>query len=78
VEKSEARLQDMQELRFTAREGLTQMYDWEHVTDQYVEVFETLAKKKQLSPKRYKEKKEVEKQLSPKRYKEKKEVETAS
>lgn len=60
VERAEARLQDMQELRFTAREGLTQMYDWEHVTDQYVEVFETLAKKKVLSPKRYKEKKEVE------------------
>lgn len=60
VERAEARLQDMQELRFTAREGLTQMYDWEHVTDQYVEVFETLAKKKVLSPKRYKKKKEVE------------------
>jgi len=60
VELSEARLQDMQELRFTAREGLTQMYDWEHVTDQYVEVFETLAKKQVLSPKKYKKKKEVE------------------
>jgi len=60
VEKSEACLEEMQEFRFMARKGLTQMYDWDHVTDQYVEVFETLAKKKVHSTKKYKAKKEVE------------------
>jgi hypothetical protein len=35
----------MKHLRETSRSGLTQKYDWDHVTDQYLEVFFTLAKK---------------------------------
>ncbi|KEO73636.1 DUF1972 domain-containing protein [Anditalea andensis] len=46
VERAETNTTDIHKLRITAREGLTKMYDWDHVTDQYVEVFERLAKKK--------------------------------
>lgn len=45
IEKAEAEPEKMDEFRLTARAGLTQKYNWEHVTDQYLEVFESLAKK---------------------------------
>lgn len=43
VEKSESQPEKMNELRLTARSGLTQKYNWDYVTDQYLEVFESLA-----------------------------------
>lgn len=46
VEKAEQKPQEMNELRETARSGLTQKYNWDHVTDQYIEVFQQLAKNK--------------------------------
>lgn len=46
IEKAEAEPEEMNELRLTAREGLTQRYNWEYVTDQYLEVFESLSKRK--------------------------------
>jgi glycosyltransferase involved in cell wall biosynthesis len=45
VSKSEAHPEKMETLRSTARSGLTQKYNWEYVTDQYLEVFQGLAKK---------------------------------
>ncbi len=45
VEKAEAAPETMEEFRLTARLGLTQKYNWEYVTDQYLEVFESLSKK---------------------------------
>lgn len=45
VEKSEAEPQQMEDFRQTARQGLTQKYNWDYVTDQYLEVFRRLAKK---------------------------------
>jgi glycosyltransferase involved in cell wall biosynthesis len=45
VSKSEAHPEKMEILRSTARSGLTQKYNWEYVTDQYLEVFQGLAKK---------------------------------
>jgi glycosyltransferase involved in cell wall biosynthesis len=45
VEKAEASPEVLEGLRQTARSGLTQKYNWDHVTDQYLEVFENLAKK---------------------------------
>ncbi|MCH7407954.1 glycosyltransferase [Belliella sp. DSM 111904] len=35
----------MQALRDTARAGLTQKYNWDHVTDQYLQVFKSLSNK---------------------------------
>lgn len=45
VEKAETRAMELQELRKTARQGLTEKYSWDHVTEQYLNVFRTLAKK---------------------------------
>ncbi|WP_051316071.1 glycosyltransferase [Algoriphagus vanfongensis] len=45
VEKSENEPESMFYLRKTARDGLTEKYNWEHVTDQYLEVFKELAEK---------------------------------
>ncbi|MDI1323958.1 MAG: DUF1972 domain-containing protein [Algoriphagus sp.] len=45
IEKAEAAPEKMEEFRLIARSGLTQKYNWEHVTDQYLEVFESLARK---------------------------------
>jgi len=45
VEKAEHSGADMSHFRMTARKGLTQKYNWDHVTDQYIEVFEKLKKK---------------------------------
>lgn len=45
VEKAEASPDALDGLRQTARSGLTQKYNWDHVTDQYLEVFKNLARK---------------------------------
>ncbi len=45
VEQAEGEPQKMEELRQTARLGLTLKYNWDAVTDQYLEVFEKLAVK---------------------------------
>lgn len=45
VEEAELAPQKMNNLRETARAGLTQKYNWDHVTDQYLEVFQELVKK---------------------------------
>jgi len=42
ISKAEKSPDDLDRLRITAREGLTQKYNWDHVTDQYLEVFEKL------------------------------------
>ncbi len=39
---SESLPEEMEKLRATARQGLTKRYDWQYVTDQYLEVFEEL------------------------------------
>ncbi|MCH7415763.1 glycosyltransferase [Belliella sp. R4-6] len=46
VAKAESTPDAMKTLRDTARSGLTQKYNWEHVTDLYLEVFNQLANKK--------------------------------
>jgi glycosyltransferase involved in cell wall biosynthesis len=46
IEKAEAEPEKMDEFRLTARAGLTQKYNWEHVTDQYLEVFQSLSRRK--------------------------------
>lgn len=45
VEEAESNKEDLEELRKTARHGLTEKYSWDRVTDQYIAVFERLAKK---------------------------------
>lgn len=45
IEKAEAAPEKMEEFRLSARSGLTQKYNWEHVTNQYLEVFESLSRK---------------------------------
>ncbi len=45
VEKAEATPGTMEELRSIARSGLTQRYNWDYVTEQYLEVFRELVKK---------------------------------
>jgi glycosyltransferase involved in cell wall biosynthesis len=45
VEEAESNGEDLEELRKTARQGLTEKYSWDRVTDQYIAVFERLAKK---------------------------------
>jgi glycosyltransferase involved in cell wall biosynthesis len=45
TEKSENSPQEMEGLRRNAIHGLTKKYNWDHVTDQYWEVFEELRKK---------------------------------
>lgn len=42
ISKAEKSPDDLDRLRITARKGLTQKYNWDHVTDQYLEVFEGL------------------------------------
>ncbi len=46
VQKAEAAPEKMEEFRLSARLGLTQKYNWDYVTDQYLEVFESLSRKK--------------------------------
>lgn len=46
VEKAELEPETMNEFRLTARSGLTQKYNWDHVTEQYLEVFKSLVKVK--------------------------------
>lgn len=46
IEKAEASPEKMEEFRLTARSGLTQRYNWEFVTDQYLEVFYALSRRK--------------------------------
>src|SRR5690606_10953878 len=46
VEAAESSKERMAYLRSTAREGLIQRYNWDYVTDQYLEVFENLSGKK--------------------------------
>lgn len=45
VEKAEAEPESMDSFRNSARSGLTQRYNWDYVTEQYLEVFEELAGK---------------------------------
>jgi glycosyltransferase involved in cell wall biosynthesis len=45
VNESEAKPEKMDELRSTARTGLIQKYNWDHVTEQYLEVFRSLVNK---------------------------------
>ena len=45
IEEAESKEEAMNELRKTARQGLTEKYSWERVTEQYIAVFERLAKK---------------------------------
>jgi hypothetical protein len=40
----------MNELRKEARSGLTQKYNWDYVTEQYLEVFQELSGKRVSSP----------------------------
>lgn len=47
TEKAEKEEEAMEQLRSTSREGLTQKYNWDHVTEQYLEVFQNLKAKKQ-------------------------------
>jgi glycosyltransferase involved in cell wall biosynthesis len=52
IGKAEESPEEMGYLRSTARSGLTQKYNWDHVTEQYLEVFNNLKnrkKKKKLS-----------------------------
>jgi glycosyltransferase involved in cell wall biosynthesis len=44
VEMAEAESGKLDMLRKTAREGLTEKYSWERVTEQYLDVFKGLAK----------------------------------
>lgn len=46
VSKAENEDSEIRELRKTARNGLTKKYDWDYVTDQYLEVFEELRRRK--------------------------------
>jgi len=46
IERAENCPEEIFKLKEISRKGLTKKYDWEHVTDQYVAVFKSLAKKK--------------------------------
>ncbi|MCE7055970.1 glycosyltransferase [Algoriphagus sp. AGSA1] len=46
IEAAESSTERMAYFRKTAREGLIQRYNWDYVTDQYLEVFEQLSGKK--------------------------------
>jgi glycosyltransferase involved in cell wall biosynthesis len=46
IEKAEESPLEMEALRETARDGLTKKYNWDHVTDQYLEVFNFLKNRK--------------------------------
>ena len=45
VDKAEQSPEALMQLRTTSKEGLTQKYNWDYVTDQYIEVFQRLAGK---------------------------------
>ncbi|MCR9016238.1 DUF1972 domain-containing protein [Aquiflexum gelatinilyticum] len=45
ISKAENNPEEIEGLRLTAREGLTQKYNWDFVTEQYLEVFKELKKK---------------------------------
>ncbi|TFV95554.1 glycosyltransferase family 1 protein [Algoriphagus kandeliae] len=45
VERAEKNPQELENLRKTARSGLTQKYNWDSVTEQYLEVFKRLGRK---------------------------------
>jgi glycosyltransferase involved in cell wall biosynthesis len=45
VEKAEAYPEQIEGMRSTARAGLTKKYNWDFVTDQYLEVFQELSRK---------------------------------
>jgi glycosyltransferase involved in cell wall biosynthesis len=45
IAAAESGKEALEELRKTARLGLTEKYSWERVTDQYLAVFRALAKK---------------------------------
>jgi glycosyltransferase involved in cell wall biosynthesis len=45
VAAAESRAEDLSGLRKTARQGLTEKYSWDRVTEQYIMVFKRLAKK---------------------------------
>ena len=49
VEAAESSTERMSYFRSIAREGLIQRYNWDYVTDQYLEVFENLSGKKLLT-----------------------------
>ncbi|MFC4871115.1 DUF1972 domain-containing protein [Negadavirga shengliensis] len=46
IEKSEKSPEDMDYLRSNSRDGLTQRYDWDFVTDEYENIFKALCKRK--------------------------------
>jgi glycosyltransferase involved in cell wall biosynthesis len=50
VGKAEKNPSEMNELRKEARSGLTQKYNWDYVTEQYLEVFQELSGKRVSSP----------------------------
>ncbi|WP_215226561.1 glycosyltransferase [Echinicola shivajiensis] len=45
VERAEANPEMMKKLRENSQRGLTQKYNWDHVTDQYIAVFQDLTKR---------------------------------
>ncbi|MDN3669276.1 glycosyltransferase [Echinicola jeungdonensis] len=45
IDKAEQHPEEMKKLRENSPAGLTQKYNWDHVTDQYIAVFEELAKR---------------------------------
>lgn len=45
ITKAESESEKIQELRSTARSGLTDKYNWDRVTDRYLEVFEELKRR---------------------------------
>jgi glycosyltransferase involved in cell wall biosynthesis len=45
VERAELESESLDHLRQTSRAGLTQKYNWDYVTERYLEVFEKLARK---------------------------------
>jgi glycosyltransferase involved in cell wall biosynthesis len=45
VAKAESESEKMESLRKTAKDGLIQKYNWDYVTEQYLEVFRELARK---------------------------------
>jgi glycosyltransferase involved in cell wall biosynthesis len=44
IDRAERSTEDLDMLRSTSRDGLTQKYNWDYVTEQYLEVFKSLKK----------------------------------
>jgi glycosyltransferase involved in cell wall biosynthesis len=44
IDRAERSSMELDALRSTSRDGLTQKYNWDHVTEQYLEVFKSLKK----------------------------------